>query len=120
MLWDCIPLLDDATVTAVRERGGLARDRHLAPALLHGDGRVEPGASTCPIYLHAADREWVMRPDPAIVLWEGETRELGDGLTLVRCGGHFDGRHGPALARRRDGRGALLAGDIVQVVPDRR
>ena len=27
-----------------------------------------------PIYLHAADRPWVMRPDPAIVLWEGDTQ----------------------------------------------
>ena len=45
----------------------------------------------CPVYLHAADREWVMRPDPAIELWEGETRDLGHGLTLIRCGGHFAG-----------------------------
>ena len=44
-----------------------------------------------PIYLHAADRQWVMRPDKGIVFWEGETRALGDGLTLIRCGGHFDG-----------------------------
>jgi len=32
-----------------------------------------------------------MRPDQAIVSWEGETRELAEGLTLVRCGGHFVG-----------------------------
>src|SRR5207237_379777 len=35
--------------------------------------------------------EWVMRPDPAIEFWEGETKPLHDGLTLIRCGGHFDG-----------------------------
>jgi len=44
-----------------------------------------------PIYLHAADRQWVMRPDKTLVFWEGETRPLGHGLTLIRCGGHFDG-----------------------------
>jgi hypothetical protein len=44
-----------------------------------------------PIYLHAADRQWVMRPDKAIDFWEGETRTLADGLTLIRCGGHFEG-----------------------------
>ena len=70
-----------------------------------------------PIYLHAADRQWVMRPDPAIVFWEGETEALHDGLTLIRCGGHFEGGtvlHWPAGA---DGKGALLTGDILQVVP---
>ena len=43
------------------------------------------------IYLHAADREWVMRPSDRVVFWEEETLELGPGLTLVRCGGHYEG-----------------------------
>ena len=41
-------------------------------------------------------------------------------MTLIRCGGHFAGGtvlHWPAGA---DGRGALLSGDIMHVVPDRR
>ena len=63
--------------------------------------------------LHEADREWVMRDDPAIEFWSGETYDLGDGLTLIRCGGHFAG--GTVLHRRGD----LLSGDIVQVIPDR-
>ncbi len=73
-----------------------------------------------PIYLHAADRQWVMRPDPAIEFWDGETKALHDGLTLIRCGGHFEGGtvlHWPAGA---DGKGVLLAGDILQVCMDRR
>ena len=44
-----------------------------------------------PIYVHAADRPWVMRPDPHIVFWEQETLPLLGGLTLIRCGGHFAG-----------------------------
>jgi len=28
-----------------------------------------------PILLHADDQEWVMRPDPAIRFWHGETAE---------------------------------------------
>ena len=43
------------------------------------------------IHLHAADTAWIMRPDPAIELWDGETNKLWDGVTLVRCGGHFEG-----------------------------
>ena len=66
-----------------------------------------------PILLHEADREWIMRPDPAIELWSGETRELGGGATLLRLGGHFEG--GTVLHHGE----TLLAGDIVQVIPDR-
>jgi glyoxylase-like metal-dependent hydrolase (beta-lactamase superfamily II) len=69
----------------------------------------------CPILLHADDAEWVMRPSERIEHWTGETRDLGEGLTLVRCGGHFAG--GQVL--HVSSRGALLSGDIVQVIPDR-
>ena len=67
-----------------------------------------------PILLHEADREWIMRPDPAIELWSAETRELGCDATLLRLGGHFEG--GTVLHHGE----TLLAGDIVQVIPDRR
>jgi hypothetical protein len=73
-----------------------------------------------PVYLHSADRRWVMRPDSALRFWDGEALPLHDGLTLIRCGGHFDGGtvlHWPSGA---DGRGALLTGDILQVCMDRR
>ena len=54
-----------------------------------------------------------MRPDPSIEYWSGETLDLGSGMTLIRCGGHFAG--GTVLHRGED----LFAGDIVQVIPDR-
>jgi hypothetical protein len=123
VLWDCISLLDDATVDVVRALGGLR-----AVAISHPhfySAMVEwAHAFACPVLLHADDRRWVMRPDPAVQLWDGETRALDDvgaeGLTLVRCGGHFEGStvlHWPGGA---GGRGALLSGDTIQVVPDRR
>ena len=52
----------------------------------------------------------------AIAHWDGETLELGHGLTLIRGGGHFPG--GAMLHRAHDG-GELLTGDIIQVIPDR-
>jgi len=52
-------------------------------------------AFDAPVLLHADDRAHVVRPDPAVRFWSGETRALDDvgvpGLTLVRCGGHFAG-----------------------------
>ena len=119
LLWDCISLIDDPTVAAVNALGGVD-----AIAISHPhyySCMVEwSHAFDAPIYLHTADREHVMRPDPAIRFWEGETTALFGKLTLIRGGGHFEGGtmlHWPAGA---DGKGALLSGDIVQVVRDRR
>jgi glyoxylase-like metal-dependent hydrolase (beta-lactamase superfamily II) len=114
VLWECTPLLDDAAAAEIERRGGLA-----AIAISHPHyytGMVEwAHRFGCPVYLHADDQEWIMRPDPAVELWEGETRDLGHGLTLIRCGGHFAG--GTVL--HDAARGHLLSGDIVQVIPDR-
>jgi hypothetical protein len=90
VLWDCIPLIDDGLVDMVQGIGGIS-----AIAISHPHyytSMVEwAKAFDCPIYLHAADRQWVMRPDSAIEFWEGETKDIGGGLTFIRCGGHFDG-----------------------------
>ena len=40
----------------------------------------------CPVYLHVGDREWITHSDGRLELWDGETLDLGDGLTLIRCG----------------------------------
>jgi glyoxylase-like metal-dependent hydrolase (beta-lactamase superfamily II) len=119
MLWDCITLIDEATIAAVEELGGID-----AIAISHPhyySSMVEwSRAFDAPIYLHVDDSRWVMRPDPAIVFWEGETRSLFEGLSLIRCGGHFEGGtvlHWPGGA---GGKGVLLSGDILQVVSDRR
>ncbi|MFO7167761.1 MAG: MBL fold metallo-hydrolase, partial [Chloroflexota bacterium] len=77
-------------------------------------------AFDAPIYLHADDQQNIMRPDPAIELWQGETRELWEGLTLIRCGGHFAGGQVAHWAAGAGGAGVLLTGDIIQVVQDRR
>jgi hypothetical protein len=119
VLWDCISLLDDATVAAVRALGGIDA---IAISHPHYYSSMVEWSQTfhAPIYLHRDDREHVMRPDPSIVFWEGETHRFHNGLTLIRCGGHFEGGqvlHWPAGA---DGRGVLLTGDILQVVSDQR
>lgn len=119
VLWDCITLIDDATVERLRELGGVA-----VIAISHPhyySSMVEYSrAFGAPILLHAADRQHVMRPDAAINFWDGETMQLHDGITLIRSGGHFDGGtvlHWPAGA---DGRGALLSGDLIYVLPHKR
>jgi hypothetical protein len=123
VLWDCIALLDDATRDIIRALGGLA-----AIAISHPHyytTMVEwAHAFDCPILLHADDSVWAMRPDASIRFWSGETRALDDvgapGLTLIRCGGHFAGGTVLHWAAGADGKGALLAGDVLQVSMDLR
>jgi glyoxylase-like metal-dependent hydrolase (beta-lactamase superfamily II) len=125
LLWDCISLLDDETIAEVSARGGI---RAIAISHPHFYSSMIEWAECfdAQIFLHAADREWVMRPAGArarIQFWEGTTLSLWDGMTLISCGGHFDGGtvlHWPAASRGRGSKGALLTGDIITVVQDRR
>jgi glyoxylase-like metal-dependent hydrolase (beta-lactamase superfamily II) len=117
VLWDCIALLDEATATLVRALGGLAA---IAISHPHYYTCMQDWARAfgCPIHLHAADAEWVMRPDPLIRHWNGETLEILQGVTLLRLGGHFPGGTVLHWADGAGRRGALLSGDIVQVAAD--
>ena len=120
VLWDCNSLVDEATVEAVRMLGGISVIAICHPHFYSSMVDWSRAFGGVPIYLHESNREWVMRPDPAVVYWEGETHPLGEGVTLIRCGGHFPGStvlHWAAGAERR---GVLFTGDTITVVPDRR
>ena len=90
LLWDCISLLDDKTIAEVKVRGGI---RAIAISHPHFYSSMVEWADhfDAQIFLHAADRQWVMRKSPRTQFWEGTTLSLWDGLTLINCGGHFEG-----------------------------
>lgn len=118
VLWDCIAPLDAATVTLVNALGGLA-----AIAISHPHFYTSmvawAHALSVEVHIHVADSDFVMRPDPVIAHWDGDTKELLPGVTLIRCGGHFPG--GTVLHWARDDRrGILCTGDILTVTPDRK
>ncbi|WP_424813069.1 MBL fold metallo-hydrolase [Roseococcus sp. YIM B11640] len=121
LLWDCISLIDDAMVEIIQALGGIAgiaiSHPHYYTTMVEWSRRF----GDVPVHLHAADRQWVMRPDPCIRFWEGETLPLLKGLTLIRAGGHYPG--GTVLHARDagpEGKGALFTGDILQVTADSR
>lgn len=120
VLWDCLPLLDEAVVEAIQAMSGITAIAISHPHYYSSMVEWSRAFGGVPIYLHADDRQWVMRPDKAIVFWEGETRALAEGLMLIRCGGHFDGGTVLHWAAGAGGKGALLSGDIIQVVADRK
>jgi hypothetical protein len=107
VLWDCIAFVDDS----LDQRGVhtiAISHPHYYSAMVEWAERLDAR-----ILLHEADREHVVRPDRRIEFWSGERLRASDGVELVRLGGHFDG--GTVALWN----GALLSGDIVQVVPDR-
>ncbi len=116
VLWDCLSLLDPATVTLIRALGGLAA---IAISHPHYYGNmVEWGrAFDCPVLIHEADREWAVRPDPCLDFWSGESRAVLPRVTLHRLAGHFAGG---AVLHAAIGKGVLLTGDIASVAPDRK
>jgi hypothetical protein len=111
VLWDCIPLLDADAIARIRELGGI---QHIAISHPHYyssmvDWAHEFGAT---IHLAAADREWVMRPDPSISFWSGSIEPV-PGVRVVQTGGHYEG------AAVLHWQGALMTGDIIYVLPGR-
>ncbi|TVY06939.1 MBL fold metallo-hydrolase [Paenibacillus cremeus] len=119
VLWDCISYLDAETLAQVQALGGVQ-----AIALSHPhfySSQIEwANALDAPVYIHEADKEWVMRPSERVVFWTGDTLELADGLTLHRLGGHFQGGSVLHWEKGNESKGVLLTGDTIQVVADPR
>ena len=126
ILWDCIALLDDDTIAEINRRGGITgiaiSHAHYYTTMVEWSRAF----GNVPIWLHAANKGWVMRQDDAVTYFNDDTFEPLPGLTIVRTGGHFPGgmvlhRAGDPEAaepQRRDG--VLLSGDIITVVADPR
>ena len=114
ILWDCLPILDEATAERIEAMGGLAA---IALSHPHYYGNMHSWAErfSAPIYVNAADAAWVQVPLPWLKFWHGDLERLADDALLIRCGGHFAGG---TVLHWDNGKGILLTGDIIQVVPD--
>ena len=118
LLWDCLSLLDDVAMAAVEAAGGIdsiaISHPHYYGAMVEWADRFDAR-----ILLHEADRQHIMRPSDRIELWSGDRYPIDDERELIRLGGHFAGGTICHWRTGAGGRGALLTGDIVQVVADR-
>ncbi len=110
-LWDCISYIDEETMRQVRELGGLHGISASHPHFYGSIVEWSQAFGGAPVYLP--------RPDDSIERYEG-AREVLPGLTVVQCGGHFDGSAVLHWSEGAGGRGALLTGDSISVVADRR
>ena len=112
VLWDCIPLLDEPTFAFIQAKGGL---RAIAISHPHYYSLMAEWAKAfnCPIYLHEANREWVMDGEEQVDFFKGDHVTLLPGLNVIHTGGHFPGS---TLLHYRPYTGAapsLLIGDTL-------
>ena len=119
VLWDCISMLDAATVSLIKALGGVQ-----AMAISHPHFYTSmnewSAAFDVPVHVHADDQEWIMRRGPGIKPWDGETLKLLPDVTLIRGGGHFTGSSMLHWAGGAGGRGVVCCADTAYVVADRR
>jgi hypothetical protein len=121
--WDPTLLLDETTLETVRALGGIRWIAVSHPHLVTVCVEWSRAFNNAPIYWHTSNRQWVMRHDGNFVFWDDSsngTLTLNEGLTLIRCGGHFEGSDVLHWASGADGRGVLITGDTITVVSDRR
>ncbi len=117
VLWDCVPVLDEATRTRIEELGGIDAICMSHPHFYAANVDIAD-AFDATIHIPRADQQWVRRGSRRIELFDDEVEPV-PGVTMARIGGHFDGAavlHWPGGS---DGRGALLTGDTIMVVQDR-
>lgn len=116
ILWDCVTLLDDATIAAITARGGLAgiviSHPHFYSA--HADWAA---AFDCPVYLATEEREWLSLSIPRhVFLDRTETAIPGKdgaetGAVAIKLGGHFPGSMTLLIG------GRLLTADTLMPTP---
>ena len=119
MLWECTSLATPEAAQQLRQTGiDLIAISH--PHFYTAMAEWSEALGDVPVYLHADDAEWIQRRPKRLELWTGDRLRLADGVTLIRCGGHFPGS---TVLHWRDAQrpeGALFPGDALQVVQNRR
>ncbi|HET6528144.1 MAG TPA: hypothetical protein VFG39_05280 [Balneolaceae bacterium] len=120
VLWDCISLIDDATVDFINGLGGLDGIAISHPHYYTSMIEWSRAFGDVPVYLHEKDKEWVQRPSDNIVFWTGDSLRLSPQMSLYNVGGHFEGGTVLHWTEGAGGKGVLLGGDIIAPVADRK
>lgn len=90
ILWDCISLLDEETISRIQALGGL-RAMVISHPHFYSTHVQWARAFKCPVYLSAEDARWAtMASAHQIPLASTET-EVVSGVKAIKLGGHFPG-----------------------------
>lgn len=123
VLWDCLTLLDEATIQEIRKLGGI-KAIVISHPHYYSTHLLWARAFDCKVYLSAEDRQWLAQTDDTRQVFLGEgTREqevivpdeqgqdVRSGARILKLGGHFPG----SLVLLFDGR--LLVADTLLTTP---
>lgn len=118
VLWDCIPLLNQATIKFVNNMGGL---KAIAISHPHYYTAMNEWAQEfgCLVYIHSDDNLWPVYQSDNLRFWEGDEFPLWDGIRIIHTGGHFPGScvlHIPDMSENA----TVLCGDSLYISPSRR
>jgi glyoxylase-like metal-dependent hydrolase (beta-lactamase superfamily II) len=113
ILWDCLALIDQATIDFIRSKGGLKAIVFSHPHYFT-TMNVWAAEFDCPVIIHQYDEEWVFNRGNNITLWTGVEKQLWDGISIINIGGHFPGSsilRVPFFSPE----GAIFCGDTFQI-----
>lgn len=121
VLWDCLSLIDDETIQAIHALGGLSAIAISHPHFYSVSVEWSQAFGGIPIYIHKADQQWMPRTSDLIQFWESDSPlPLNDEISIVRCGGHFEGSSALLWRSGADGKGVLLTSDTMMICADPR
>ena len=112
LLWDPVCYVDADAASAVASYGEVVAIVASHPHMFGAQVEWSHLLGDVPVYVNAADAEWVMRPDPVIQFWS-DTLEVVPSVEIVQVGGHFPGSAVACWRDGAEGRGVLLAGDTI-------
>ncbi|KAK6204151.1 hypothetical protein LQW54_008385 [Pestalotiopsis sp. IQ-011] len=100
VLWDCVTLLDEATIQKINDIGGLAAIVISHPHYYTTHAAWSRAFGGCPVYLAGEDRGWTTLSCPAQVFLAEDQTEFdvplpgsaaSPGVLALKLGGHFPG-----------------------------
>lgn len=118
ILWDCIALLNEPVIEFIRSKGGL---HAIAISHPHYYTTMNEWAEVfnCSVLLHQKDEQWIFNRGNHINLWNGQEKNLWDGIRLINIGGHYPGSsilNVPFLSAK----GTILCGDTLYISPSKK
>jgi hypothetical protein len=116
VLFDCVALIDEHAAASIEALGGLQAICFSHPHFYGAAVSWSERFSDAPIWVPEVDKEWFPRSSSSLQLFSGSV-ELVAGVHLIQVGGHFPGSSVLLWEQGANGKGALLVGDTLQVVP---
>jgi hypothetical protein len=119
VLWDCISLIDNETIQMIENLGGLSAIAISHPHFYSTSVEWSQAFGGIPIYINQADQQWMPRSSEHIHFWQSETPlHINDEISIVQCGGHFEGSSVLLWKSGAGGKGVLFTSDTIMICAD--